>query len=72
MTAPVRPAVPVFARRGCRLKKKPPIRELTWWAYQGYRCFACDRPLRRGAVYCGWIRGRSGAHVLDVEVWSCP
>lgn len=62
----------VGARSDCRFAMVPPAGDLGWEQYAGRACFACGKPLMHGAVLCGKARGRQGAVVLDVDVWSCP
>lgn len=50
----------------------PPIEELAPGVDRGWNCVWCGKRLDVGAVVAGWSRGRSGAHVLDCEVWACP
>ena len=50
----------------------PSARDLTGAQHDGHACVWCGKPLRRGAVSAGIARGKSGAHVLDVEVFACP
>ncbi len=49
----------------------PPVRDLTRGQHDGHACVWCGKPLWRGAVSAGVSRGRSGAHVLDIEVYAC-
>jgi hypothetical protein len=52
----------------------PPTRELTYWQYSGWACCWCGKSLLnvRGTVPAGISRGRSGAHIFDIEVYACP
>ncbi|MEV8454954.1 hypothetical protein AB0467_27995 [Streptomyces sp. NPDC052095] len=50
----------------------PAPEELTWDQATGRACIWCRQPLTTGAVHVGTIHDRQGAHVLDVEAWSCP
>lgn len=65
-------ARPRSAAKVCRNQPVPDAGDLSWEQYAGRACFACGRQLTVGAVSCGRATGRQGAHVLDVEVWSCP
>lgn len=56
----------------CRDAPIPPATALNDEQYAGRSCFACGKPLTHGAISCGWAVGRSGVHILDVEVWACP
>lgn len=56
----------------CRERPVPTAQALSWEQYAGRACCACGKPLTTGAVHRGVARGRQGAHVLDVEVWTCP
>jgi hypothetical protein len=49
----------------------PPATELTRAQYDGWACCRCSAPLWAGARSAGIARGRSGVHVLDVEVFEC-
>lgn len=64
-----RPATPVAM---CRTVPIPPVSALSWEAYAGRACYACDKPLTRGAVLVGRAVGRQGVHVLDTDVYACP
>lgn len=51
----------------------PPAADLSYAQYSGWACCWCGTSL----LYCsatsaGISRGRSGAHVLDIEVYACP
>lgn len=51
----------------------PPANALTRAQYSGWACCWCGASLlRSGGSSVGVARGRSGAHVLDVEVYACP
>jgi hypothetical protein len=50
----------------------PPVTDLTFGQCQGWACVWCRVRLTVGAVSAGIARGRSGAHVLDTEVYACP
>ncbi|MEU6098656.1 hypothetical protein [Streptomyces sp. NPDC047079] len=49
----------------------PPTSHLNAEQYAGRACCWCGKPLWHGAVSAGISRGRSGAHVLDTEVYAC-
>jgi predicted RNA-binding Zn-ribbon protein involved in translation (DUF1610 family) len=49
----------------------PPAAELTRAQYSGWACCWCGAALWAGARSAGIARGRSGVHVLDVEVFEC-
>lgn len=54
------------------LPEPPPYRELTYHQRTGWACCWCGASLlRAGGVPAGRARGRSGAHVLDVDVYAC-
>ncbi|WCD86374.1 hypothetical protein KPP03845_102720 [Streptomyces xanthophaeus] len=63
--------VPVGTSADCRTARLSAY-GLTWEQRAGRACGACGKPLSHGAVSRGWVRGRHGAHVLDVELWVCP
>jgi hypothetical protein len=50
----------------------PAVTALTYGQCQGWSCVWCRVRLTAGAVSAGIARGRSGAHVLDTEVYACP
>ncbi|KMS77714.1 hypothetical protein ACH49_19710 [Streptomyces leeuwenhoekii] len=51
----------------------PPYRDLTYQQRAGWACCWCGTSLlRAGGVPAGRARGRSGTHVLDVDVYACP
>ncbi|MGJ5826086.1 hypothetical protein [Streptomyces ossamyceticus] len=50
----------------------PPVEQLSSGQFRGLNCVWCGVKLTTGAVSAGIARGRSGAHILDTEVWSCP
>ncbi|MFF4752639.1 hypothetical protein ACWD5R_11515 [Streptomyces sp. NPDC002514] len=52
----------------------PPAASLTYAQYSGWACCWCGKSLLdvMGAQSAGFARGRSGAHVLDNEVYACP
>lgn len=50
----------------------PDANALTRAQYDGHACVWCRTPLTTGATSAGVARGRSGAHVLDIEVYACP
>ncbi|MFB7499291.1 hypothetical protein ACFC09_32170 [Streptomyces sp. NPDC056161] len=51
-----------------------PAASLTYAHYSGWACCWCGKSLLdiTGAQSTGLARGRSGAHVLDNEVYACP
>ncbi|MGP4084193.1 hypothetical protein [Streptomyces sp. KR55] len=49
----------------------PSALDLTRAQYSGWACCWCGRRLTEGGVSAGIARGRSGAHVLDIEVYAC-
>lgn len=61
MTAPACTRAPLPRRQGLSPERAA-----------GRACVVCGESLTTGAVSRGWLRGRSGVHVLDVEVWACP
>lgn len=56
----------------CRTAPIPPAADLSWEQYAGRACYACGKPLTRGAVHVGRAVGRQGVHVLDTDVYACP
>jgi len=50
----------------------PPASSLTRAQHDGHACVWCGKKLWQGATSAGIARGRSGAHVLDIEVYACP
>jgi hypothetical protein len=68
----LRPWGPGVTRRCDRTPLPESVSALSHDQYLGRACVACGRQLTTGAVPRGVIPGRQGAHVLDVEVWSCP
>ncbi|MFI1472016.1 hypothetical protein [Streptomyces wuyuanensis] len=64
--------VRIAAGLPCRERPIPTAQALSHEQYAGRACCACGKQLTTGAVHRGVARGRQGAHVLDVEVWSCP
>lgn len=66
-------ASPATGRRQCREAVIPPARELTYAQGRGWDCYACGKPLpRRGAVFVGRAKGKSGAHDISADVYACP
>ncbi|MFI1728166.1 hypothetical protein ACH40E_02785 [Streptomyces acidicola] len=53
-------------------RQPPPVTALTYAQKAGWACCFCGKDIWTGAVSAGIARGRSGAHVLDVEVFACP
>ena len=53
-------------------RQPPPVSDLSYAQYSGWACCWCSARLWHGAVSAGIARGRSGAHVLDIEVYACP
>ncbi|WP_158810593.1 hypothetical protein [Streptomyces leeuwenhoekii] len=54
------------------LPEPPPYAELTYHQRTGWACCWCGTSLlRTGGVPAGRARGRSGTHVLDVDVYAC-
>ncbi|CAL9476008.1 hypothetical protein SUDANB6_02937 [Streptomyces sp. enrichment culture] len=54
------------------LPEPPPFADLTYHQRAGWACCWCGTSLMRiDAVPAGRSRGRSGAHVLDVDVYAC-
>ena len=53
-------------------QQPPPVSDLSYAQYSGWACCWCGTQLRHGAVSAGIARGRSGAHILDIEVYACP
>lgn len=53
-------------------RELPDATKLSYWQYHGRACVWCGATLTTGAVSAGIARGRSGAHILDTEVWACP
>lgn len=47
-------------------------RDLPGESYSGRACCICGRLLTHGGIPRGTVKGQSGVHVLNVEVWSCP
>ncbi|GGW29422.1 hypothetical protein [Streptomyces xantholiticus] len=71
MTAPV-DVSPASATARCVETPIPPAADLSWEAYAGRACYACEKQLTVGAVLVGRAVGRMGAHVLDIDVYACP
>jgi hypothetical protein len=56
----------------CREAPIPPAGDLSWEAYAGRACYACEKQLTVGAVLVGRAEGRDGVHVYDTDVYACP
>lgn len=53
-------------------REPPAATDLNREQYSGRACCWCGTPLWSGAVSAGIARGRSGAHILDIEVYAHP
>lgn len=53
-------------------REPPPVTTLGWAQRSGWACYWCGKNLWHGAISAGIARRRSGAHVLDVEVYAHP
>jgi hypothetical protein len=56
----------------CRDVPIPSPFDLSWEAYAGRACYACDKKLTTGAIHVGRAVGRDGAHDHSTDVYACP